>query len=120
GRSNNVATSPNCAIGRVEVLKDGGGTTYGADAVGGVVNYTTRRNFDGVEAQAAYRYIKDSQGGDYNACVTLGKVWDQRNVQASFGYAHRSELDVTDRYWAFQPYLRNPGAWSGVNNPGVY
>ena len=120
GRSNNVATLPSCAIGRVEVLKDGGGTTYGADAVGGVVNYITRRNFDGVEAQAQYRYIKDSKGGDYSGCLTLGKVWDKGNVQASFGYLHRSELDVLDRDWAFVPYLRNPSGWSGVNNPGVY
>src|SRR5947207_1677715 len=44
GRFNNVALIPNAAIGRVEVLKDGGATTYGADAVGGVVNYITRRN----------------------------------------------------------------------------
>ncbi|HET9159944.1 MAG TPA: TonB-dependent receptor plug domain-containing protein, partial [Caulobacteraceae bacterium] len=39
GRFNNIAQIPNAAIGRVEVLKDGGATTYGADAVGGVVNF---------------------------------------------------------------------------------
>ena len=52
-------------------------------------------------------------------------MFDKGNIQGFFGYIHRSELDVTDRDWAFQPFLRNPGSWypasvvPGVNNPGV-
>jgi iron complex outermembrane receptor protein len=120
GRSNNIATIPQCAIGRVEVLKDGGGTTYGADAVGGVVNYITRRNVTGVEVQATYRYINGSSGGDYNACVTMGKAVDKGNIQASIGYIHRSILPVRERDFAFVDYLTNPGSYLGVNNPGTY
>ncbi|HET9159074.1 MAG TPA: TonB-dependent receptor plug domain-containing protein, partial [Caulobacteraceae bacterium] len=120
GRSNNIATIPSCAIGRVEVLKDGGGTTYGADAVGGVVNYITRRNFEGLEAQAQYRYIDGSNGGDYSTCITYGKRFDKGNFQISVGYNHRSILPVLERDWAFVPYLKNPGSWSGDSNPGSY
>src|SRR5687768_13777929 len=40
---------PNIAIGRIEILKDGAAATYGSDAVGGVVNFITRRDLDGFE-----------------------------------------------------------------------
>lgn len=38
---------PSAAIGRVEVLKDGAAATYGSDAISGVVNFITRKNFEG-------------------------------------------------------------------------
>jgi iron complex outermembrane recepter protein len=120
GRSNNIATIPQCAIGKVDILKDGGGTTYGADAVGGVVNYITRRNVSGTEVQASYRHIDGSSGGDYNACVTIGKVVGKGNIQGSFGYIHRSILPVVERDFAFVDYLTNQNSYLGVNNPGTY
>ena len=43
-----VNTMPAAAIQRVEVLKDGAAATYGSDAVAGVVNFITRRNFSGL------------------------------------------------------------------------
>lgn len=42
-------------IESVEVLKDGASATYGSDAVGGVVNIITRKNFEGVEIGGEYR-----------------------------------------------------------------
>lgn len=40
---------PMFALERVEVLKDGAATTYGSDAIAGVANFVTKRNFEGVE-----------------------------------------------------------------------
>jgi iron complex outermembrane receptor protein len=119
GRFNNVALIPNAAIGRVEVLKDGGATTYGADAVGGVVNYITRKNLDGIETNANYRYINGSDG-DYDADISLGKVHDNWNVMLVAGYMHRSDLQLTDRDWALNDYLINPSSWNGSGSPGAY
>ncbi|MCR5876222.1 TonB-dependent receptor plug domain-containing protein [Phenylobacterium sp. J426] len=119
GRFNNVAIIPNAAIGRIETLKDGGGVTYGADAVGGVVNYITRRNLDGVETNANYRYIDDSDG-DWDADISFGKVGERWNAMLVVGYQHRSELDTTDRDFALQPYLMNPSGWTTYGQPGSY
>jgi iron complex outermembrane receptor protein len=119
GRFNNVALIPNAAIGRVEVLKDGGATTYGADAVGGVVNYITRKNLDGVEVNGNYRWIKDSDG-DIDADISMGKVGEGWNAMLVVGYQHRSELDLNTRDWALRPYLINPASWSGTGSPGAY
>lgn len=44
---------PTSAIERVEVVTDGGSATYGADAVGGVINFITRKRFDGVKVMAS-------------------------------------------------------------------
>mgnify|MGYP001552447402 FL=1 len=43
---------PFAAIERIEVLKDGASSIYGSDAIAGVVNIITRKNFDGAEASA--------------------------------------------------------------------
>jgi iron complex outermembrane receptor protein len=112
-------TIPSAAIGRVEVLKDGAAATYGSDAIGGVVNFITRK-LDGVEMGASYRFIKDSDG-DYNAHVNFGQDWDRADAFVSFGYYHRSELSVADRDWANLGYEENPeGGWSAAGNPSSF
>jgi iron complex outermembrane receptor protein len=121
GRFNNIAWIPNAAVGSVEVLKGGGAVTYGADAVAGVVNYITRKDVDGLELNADYRYIEDSDG-DYNADMTWGSTFDRGNVMLSAAYQHRSNLQAIDREWARQPYMinNNSQTWGIANNPGAY
>src|ERR1043166_4866736 len=45
---------PEAAIQSIEILKDGASTTYGADAVAGVVNLKMRHDYDGAEARVEY------------------------------------------------------------------
>jgi iron complex outermembrane receptor protein len=119
GRYINVNQLPVNAVGRIEVLKDGGASTYGADAVGGVVNYITRRGFDGIEVNANYKYIKDADG-DYDISVLMGKKFDNFDVMGALGYERRNILEFNDRDWAIVPYLTNPGAWIARTNPGAF
>ena len=111
---------PAAAIGRVEVLKDGAAATYGSDAIAGVVNFITKKNFSGLEVGASYKHIADSNG-DYNVNLTYGWVGDTANILLAAGWDHRSVLAATDRDWAKKSYLANPdGGWSGGGNPGIY
>ena len=119
GRFNNIALIPSAAIGRVELLKDGGATTYGADAVGGVVNYITRKTLDGVELNANWRWIEDSDG-DWDADASFGKIGDNWNALAIVGYQKRNELDALDRDWTTWHYLENPSGWSATGSPSAY
>jgi iron complex outermembrane receptor protein len=120
GRFNNINWIPNSAIGRVEILKEGGAATYGADAVGGVVNYITRRNVDGLEVNVDYRHIKDSDG-DYNADAIWGKTFENGgNVMLVAGYQHRSVLSALDRDWAQKHYLEQRTSISAAGSPGSY
>jgi len=111
---------PAAAIGRLEVLKDGAAATYGSDAIAGVVNFITKKNFDGLEVGGDYRVINGSDG-DYGLNATFGKLWDNGNILVSAGWQHRSKLSVAERDWANQPYLSNPeGGWSAAGNPSTF
>jgi iron complex outermembrane receptor protein len=111
---------PVAAVGRIEVLKGGAAATYGSDAVGGVVNFITRRDLDGFEVNAEYNHIEGSKG-DYNTHLAWGWNGDNGNILLTAGYRRRSELRTTDRDWAIKPNPVNPfGGWSGASNPGAY
>lgn len=112
---------PVAAIGRVEVLKEGAAATYGSDAIGGVVNFITRKGQNGGEAGASYRFIEGSDG-DYSAYVNFGHDWtDRLDTFVSLGWYHRSELSVRERDWANLDYMENPeGGWSAAGNPSSF
>ena len=50
----NINHLPTQGIARIEVLRDGASSVYGSDAVGGVINYVLRRDFEGVETLLRY------------------------------------------------------------------
>ncbi len=82
---NNV---PLALIERVDVLTGGASTTYGADAVSGVVNFVTRRDFAGMEATAGYQLTEQGDGAVFRADVTVGANFDdgRGNAVLSIGY----------------------------------
>src|SRR5690554_3819117 len=49
GSSQDLNSIPMGAIERIEILSDGASAVYGSDAIGGVINVITRRDFNGVE-----------------------------------------------------------------------
>ena len=117
--SENVSFIPGAALARTELLKDGAAVTYGADAVGGVINFITRSDFVGLEGQASYKYI-DGSDGDYTASLLGGIGEDNVNFLWSVEYEHRSPLTPDKRDWAITPYTTNLSPWSALSNIGVY
>ena len=110
---------PTAAIGRVELLKDGAAATYGSDAIGGVINFITKKTFEGFEVSGEYRYV-DGSDGEYNMSAAWGWQGERGSAFIAAGYQHRSELDTLDRDWAYQDYTTNPSGWSFLSNPGFY
>lgn len=81
---------PTLATQRLEVVLDGASAIYGADAVAGVVNIITRRNFNGFETSGRYGF-----GDDIDEIVlnqNAGTSWGSGDVFAAFEYNHRSHL----------------------------
>ncbi|MES2337149.1 MAG: TonB-dependent receptor [Pseudomonadota bacterium] len=63
GGAVDVNQIPFAAIERVEVLKDGASAIYGTDAVGGVINFITRKDYQGLGLQG---FVDATQRGDAN------------------------------------------------------
>jgi len=118
GRFNNITWIPNAAVGSVETLKAGGAATYGADAVAGVVNYVTRRGFEGLELNGDYRYIDDSDG-DYGVDALWGTKLGEAGGEllVSLSYQHRSALNEIDRDWSQLQLLESPNSWQSLTSP---
>ncbi len=68
---------PFSAIERVEVVTDGASAIYGSDAVAGVVNYITRRNYDGAEITG--RWV-NSLYDQYVIDGVIGRTWEGGGV----------------------------------------
>jgi iron complex outermembrane recepter protein len=111
---------PMGAVGRIEILKDGAGATYGSDAIAGVVNFITRTDQRGFLASADYRFVEGSEG-DWNAALSWGGQIGPARVLVSGGYNHRGELTTLDRDFSYLTYPENPqGGWSGGGAPGNF
>jgi len=113
-----VSSLPQAAIGRIEVLKDGAAAIYGSDAIGGVVNFITRKNFDGLQISGDVRYVPDADDPDYGASVLWGWNGDRGNIMLSASYQNRGRLRANQLDWNNPSYLENPDAgYSFTNNP---
>ena len=120
GRFVDVNAFPRMAISSVEVLKEGAAATYGSDAIAGVANFKTRKDFQGVQLSAGFQDIDASDGNSEFGAIWGTQVGDFDWV-TSFGYETRSELSMRDRPFSTVPYATNPrGGFSSIGNPGVY
>src|SRR5204863_1092463 len=63
---------PVALIDRVDVLTGGATTTYGADAVTGVVNFITKKNFAGVDIQLGEGITEQGDANTFRSDLTLG------------------------------------------------
>jgi iron complex outermembrane recepter protein len=79
---------PLALVDRVDVLTGGASSTYGADAVSGVVNFITRSDFSGVELQVSDQITQRGDGNYIRGDLTLGANFDdgRGNAVISVGY----------------------------------
>lgn len=90
---------PTAMIDRVEVLRDGASSVYGSDAVAGVVNIQTRKNFEGLvfEAQRNEPLEANGAGGSTRLSLTAGARGDRWRAAGSIERYERDELTLRDR-----------------------
>ncbi len=86
---------PPGAIERLEIVPDGGSAVYGSDAVAGVLNFVTRKRFDGVKVDAHYGFAKDYYQWDAN--VTVGKDWGSGSAYISYNFSKHDDIFGRDR-----------------------
>jgi iron complex outermembrane recepter protein len=96
----NLDQIPASAIQRIEVLKDGASSIYGSDAVAGVINIITRKDYRGIEA--ALRYGEAARGDPRETVFNLGAGFgdmgqDGYNVLLSYEHLNRTRMRQIDR-----------------------
>jgi len=96
-----LSTIPMVAVERIEVLRDGASAIYGSDAIAGVVNIITRKEYQGIGVNASGNWPDASGGGEsYSAGITggFGSLAQQGfNVWGGFTYNRQEQLKAVDR-----------------------
>jgi iron complex outermembrane receptor protein len=96
---------PSLALAGIEVVADGASSIYGSDAVAGVVNFITRKNFSGVEVSATYGVADDYDSGQFG--IVWGHEWESGSVLAAYQYTANDTIMGADRDYReldFRPY----------------
>lgn len=90
---------PLAVVERTDILTGGATTTYGADAVSGVVNFITKRDFAGLELNASSQITEEGDGETYRVDLTIGANFDdgRGNAVLSIGYQDQEAVFQGDR-----------------------
>lgn len=97
GSFTDVSMIPLAALERVDVVTDGSSAIYGGDAVGGVVNFVTRRDYSGAETTVRYSDTAHSDMREFLGSQALGAQWSTGNVVAALQYVDRTPLRSSER-----------------------
>ncbi|MCL6678474.1 TonB-dependent receptor [Sphingomonas sp. RG327] len=116
-----VDNIPQDLLERVDIVTGGESAVYGSDAIAGVVNFVTKRNFDGfrIRGQAGISSRGDRPVDFISATMGRNFFDDRANVALNLEYTHAGELFFRDRPRAaevcgFQP---NPADNGGADDP---
>ena len=106
---------PISVLDRVDVFTGGASSTYGADAVAGVVNFVTKRNFSGVDGSVNYRITERGDAAQRRASLMIGANLDEDrgNVMLAVSYLKRNSLQATERDIAAFPISSATGLFTG-------
>lgn len=91
---------PRAAIASIEILKDGASTTYGADAVAGVVNIKLLHDYRGAEVNVDYGDTLDKDSGEFSASLLFGLGDNNTNVTGILNFYHRNSIFNRDRAYS--------------------
>lgn len=95
-----VSAIPLSALDRVEVLTDGASAIYGSDAIGGVVNFILRDDFDGAETSARFGAAYDGAAAERGFSQVFGRAGARARFFGVYDYAERDPLANAERDFA--------------------
>ncbi|MFL6710785.1 MAG: TonB-dependent receptor [Massilia sp.] len=110
---------PFAALDHVEVLRDGASSLYGSDAVGGVINFITKKDFQGGVATVGYDQPQKKGGDSKSLNVAFGTgslASDGWNIYGILDHQEQKNLGGTQRDFN----KRYPGGLSPTTSPANY
>jgi iron complex outermembrane receptor protein len=109
---------PFAALDRVEVLRDGASALYGSDAVGGVINFITKRDFTGIIISGGFDIPSQKAGRAENANIAFGTGDLEKDRFNFFGVVDYEKQDRIRAYERLQ--YDSSGKTSPSTFPGQY
>jgi iron complex outermembrane receptor protein len=97
GAAVDLNTIPLAIVERIEVLEDGASALYGSDAIAGVVNVITRRNFDGAQVTLNYGQYRPGDGETKGVDLAWGGSSDNASWFLGASYYDQERVASKDR-----------------------
>lgn len=97
GAATDLNTIPVSIIDRIEVLTDGASAIYGSDAIGGVVNIITKKDFDGLELSGYAGGWDEGDGDTEEFYISLGTGTERTSVFLNGSYSNQDQVSAADR-----------------------
>jgi iron complex outermembrane receptor protein len=94
-----INTIPLGAVERIEILTDGASAIYGSDAMAGVVNIITRKDFEGIQFSGGYTDPSLAGGERREGSVIFGTSGKIGRIVAGMSYNSREAVFDRDRVW---------------------
>lgn len=108
GGYTDVSVIPTSIVDHIDVLANGASAVYGSDAVAGVINIVTLKNFNGAEIDTYDgQYMPHEDGRQQQYSVTAGKTGDKGSVVFSASYQNSGLVWAGNRPWSAYPYTNN-------------
>ena len=104
---------PLTAVKKIEILKDGASATYGSDALGGVVNIITHKDYNGSQISYQESFTKYPGGKIKQADYVTGTATSKSYMTTVLSFRENDTIFSKDRSW-------NDGGVSRVGSPGSY
>ncbi|MFT4025472.1 MAG: TonB-dependent receptor [Novosphingobium sp.] len=106
---------PSNVLAGIDAVTDGGSSLYGADAVGGVLNFRTMRKYEGLKLDFNYGFgTKVTSYHTWDGSIMAGHSWSTGNAYVSVSHYDRSQVLGGDVPWS------SGLTYSAANPNGVY
>nr|MBX2858397.1 TonB-dependent receptor plug domain-containing protein [Cellvibrionaceae bacterium] len=108
-------TIPNSIIDRIEVLEDGTSAIYGADAIAGVVNIITKKEYQGFGLETYIGQFEQGDGQTQEFNLSWGTSTEKTKMFFNLSFNDQQEVLASDRGIAQTPIPRVPNCGAGCS-----
>jgi iron complex outermembrane recepter protein len=118
GGYTDISVIPVSIVDHIDILGSGASAIYGSDAIAGVINIVTIKNFQGVQVDTyAGQYMPHGDGGQEQYSVTGGSTTERNSLVGSISYQYQGSVWGGARPYSAYPYTANFPYFGLSNQP---
>jgi iron complex outermembrane recepter protein len=118
GNSVDLNLIPLAALEQVEILKDGASALYGSDAVGGVINFITKKDYNTSDVNVNYSLPEEKGGNRFDFAASSGITRKKYSLMGVVQYRKNTAIYDKDRSYSRMTDIANEG--STIGSPGTW